>query len=124
MKRFCLFGLYILLSISVLYSQVFIDQKPFKTIEKQEGEIISLTFNLDGSELASGSEDKTCILWSFPEGKEIRSYSGFLGGVRASIFSKTKEFEYFFVAGDRTIKLFNAKNELINKYTGTAMTGI
>jgi WD40 repeat protein len=120
MKQICFFSFSLFIFVSTTFSQVFIDQKPFKTIKKQEAEIISLTFSNDGKELASGSEDKTCVLWSFPEGKELRSYSGFLGGVRATIFTENKEFKYFFVAGDRTIKLYDGKNEQINKYSGTA----
>ena len=51
------------------------------------GEVLSVSFNSDGTLLASGSEDKTIKLWNVATGQEIKTFYGHSGGVNSISFS-------------------------------------
>src|SRR6266542_4198688 len=101
MKKTFLLLATIIFSFS-LYSQSIPDPKPIKTLKKQEGAILSLAYQPDGTVLASGSEDKTCLLWSLPEGKVIGSLQGSLSGVHAVLY--TPDGSFVCTGGDKVIR--------------------
>ncbi len=114
MKSFLLF-LVSLLSIQS-YAQTFSDQKPIRLINKQDGAILSLAFQNDGKILASGSEDKTCVLWSYPDFKLTNTLTGHYSGVRSIFY--TPNGKYVCTAGDRTIRIYTIDGEYINTFGG------
>lgn len=97
------------LACGISYSQVFQDQKPVQVIRKQQGAILSVAFQHDGSMFASGAEDKTCIIWSYPEMKEVRTLTGHTAGVKTIIFAP--DLKYMYTAGDKSIRVYQTNGE-------------
>lgn len=117
MKTIAIF-LFLISGCLFITAQTFIDQKPFKQFKKQTGAIEALAFQSDGKVLASGSEDKTCVLFSFPDGQVLKTLTGFLGPVRAIFYTPNDKF--LCVGGDRTVKIYKTTGDYINTYTGPA----
>ncbi len=72
------------------------------------GEVNSLAFNLKGTTLASGSDDKTIKIWNFNRRKEIRTLKGHKGIIYCVAISRNGQ---TLVSGsqDNTIKVWNLK---------------
>lgn len=71
-------------------------------------EVNSLAFNPPGTNLASGSDDKTIILWNLKKRKEIRTFKGHKGIIYSVAISPDGQ---TLVSGsqDNTIKVWNLK---------------
>lgn len=108
--------LFIILIQLKCYTQTFKDQTPVKIIKNQEGAILSLAFQNDGKILASGSEDKTCILWSYPDFKLIKTLTGHYSGVQSILY--TPNGKYICTTGDRTIRIYSISGDFIKSYGG------
>lgn len=94
---------------NISFSQLFQDQKPVQVIKKQQGAILSVAFQHDGSMFAGGAEDKTCVMWSYPEMKEVRTLTGHTAGVKTIIF--TPDMKYLYTAGDKSIRVYQTNGE-------------
>jgi WD40 repeat protein len=118
MNIFRFSGFFILFVSEITFAQINIDQKPIKVFKKQEGAIFALAFNPDSKILASGSDDKTCLFRSIPDGKEVLSLTGFNNSVKACAF--TSDSKYFLAAIERTIRIYYPNGELVKQLGGTA----
>ncbi len=98
-----------ILTCNAAYSQHFQDQKPVQVLKKQQGAILSLAFQHDGSMFASGAEDKTCVIWSYHETKELRTLTGHTSGVKTVIFAP--DLKYVYTAGDKSIRVYQTNGE-------------
>jgi WD40 repeat protein len=56
-------------------------------LEGHTGRVLSVAFSPGGRTLASGSEDKTIILWDVSTGQQIRTLEGHAGWVSSVVFS-------------------------------------
>jgi WD40 repeat protein len=99
------------------FSQIDQDIKPVQVLKKQQGAILSLAFRPDGSMFASGADDKTCIIWSYPEMKELKTLAGHTSGVKSVIF--TPDLKYLYTAGDKSIKVYQTNGELMKTLPGS-----
>ncbi len=117
MKIISLFVIVALWQFTAL-AQIFNVQKPVKTLKKQSASILSLAFQPNGTALASGSEDKTCVLWNFPEGTILKTIAGYTNGVQAVFY--TPEGTYFCTGSNKYIKIFTPGGEYVNTYPGPA----
>lgn len=105
------------LASGISFSQLFPDQKPVHVIKKQQGAILSVAFQHDGSMFASGAEDKTCVLWSYPDWKELRTLTGHTAGVRTIIFAP--DMKYMYTAGDKSIRVYQISGEFQKQLPGS-----
>lgn len=103
---------------TAIFSQLNYSPEPVRILKSPNGGILSLAFHPNGTILASGMEDKTCDLWSFPEGKVLNSLTGFTFGVQALLFNPDGTF--LCASGDRTIKIYKTPAEYINTYQSSA----
>jgi len=99
-------------------AQVFYDQKPLKILKKQEASILSIAFQTDGKVLASGSEDKTCVLWNFPEATILNTITGYTNGVQAVFY--TPDGTCFCTGSNKYIKIYKPSGEFVKTYGGPA----
>jgi WD40 repeat protein len=95
----------------LIYSQIFEPVKPVMILKKQDGAIQSLAFSPDGKLLASGSKDKTCQLWSYPEGKPLNTIAGYVTGVQSLLF--TPDNQFLCMAVDKYIRVFKLSGEMV-----------
>ncbi len=98
--------------------QVFTDQKPIKTLKKHDAGVMSLAFQPDGKVLASGSDDKTCVLWNFPEGTIMNTISGNTHSVQAIVYAANGT--YLCTGTNKVIKIYKPNGEYADTYGGPA----
>lgn len=117
MRRLTLLTIVILFRLTA-WGQVFGDQKPIKIWKKQSGSILSLAFQPDGKALASGSDDKTCVLRNFPDGTVLNTITGYTNGVQSVFY--TPDGTYFCTGSNKYIKIYKPGGEYVNTYGGPA----
>jgi WD40 repeat protein len=120
MKLFHFASIFIWFVSEISTAQIISEPKPFAILKKQEGAILSLVFQPDGKMLATGSEDKTCVFWSIPEGKEVKSLTGFINSVKGCAY--TSDSRYFVIAVERSIRIYYPNGDFVNQLNGPATT--
>jgi WD40 repeat protein len=114
--RYSLIVLFFISELSI--AQESSDILPYLVLKKQQGSILSLAFQPDGKVLVSGSEDKSCVFWSFPEGKVISGISGLINSAKVVQF--TPDSKYFLVAVERGIRVYYPNGEFVKPLGGPA----
>lgn len=89
---------------------------PIIEINAHHHAITSLEFSQDSKMLATGSQDRTILIWNPATGKKIRSLGGFLLGISTLSFSADSQY----LAGsslDGTTRVWRIRSgEMINSY--------
>jgi WD40 repeat protein len=81
-------------------------------------DVSSVVFSPDGSQVLSGSYDRTVKLWDAATGRVIRTYTGHTGLVTSVAFSPDGR-QILSGSGDRTVKLWDTvTGEVIRTFTG------
>src|ERR1700694_3049909 len=99
-------SLLILSWIVVLWSVVpVVGQKPELSVQTgHSGQVLSIAFTSDSKLMASGSVDKTIVLWDPATGNELRALKGHTGTVGAVGFSPDDK-QLASGSADNTIKI-------------------
>lgn len=110
--------IFTILFLNIAFSQDNIVPVELQFKTRHSNYINSIAFNLDGTQLASGSRDKTIKLWSVKEQKLINTLSGHSSPVNSVAFSPDGTL-LASGSGDWTIKLWNVKKQkLIKTFSG------
>ncbi|MCK5861772.1 MAG: hypothetical protein KAH38_04770, partial [Candidatus Hydrogenedentes bacterium] len=78
-----------------------------KTIAAHTSGIGSVMYNADGTQLLSGSDDRSACRWSTATGDELKRYLGHSSGVRRAVFSPD-ELEVATGSYDSTMRLWDS----------------
>lgn len=70
------------------------------------GAVRSLTISHNGKLMASGSKDKTIVLWDMATHKQIRTFNGHNGSVHSVVFSEDDKF-IASASGDMTVRIWD-----------------
>jgi glucose/arabinose dehydrogenase len=80
------------------------DWKPLATLQGHEDVVFSIDFSKDGSQLVSGSFDKSVRLWNVAERKQLQCFTGHSDFVYAVAFDPNGKYVAS-ASKDRTVKL-------------------
>jgi WD40 repeat protein len=83
--------------------------KELRTLKGHKGGVICLAFSPAGDRLASGSADKTAILWDAETGKAVHTLAGHQGEVRCMSFSSSGA-ELFTGCTDKLARVWDTVN--------------
>lgn len=105
--------------ISVLLTCLQAYNQDYKTVIKEfkhDNKVFSVAFSPDGKTLASGSEDKTLILWNLEEEEPLHTFEGHFSTINDIVFHPKGK--YIYSAGDKTIRIWKPDGTYINKLRG------
>ncbi len=105
-----------LLLLTLLCAAAIGQDNPIHSFKSQNGFIQSLAVSPDGKLLLSGSEDKSIVLWSLTEQKEITTLNRHHYNVYALCF--TPDGNYFASGGDKNIIIWDKEGRYIKKLAG------
>jgi WD40 repeat protein len=116
---------FIFLSLALLTAsvaaQVLEPQTPYKILKKQDGSVASVAFSGNGQLLATGSDDKTCVIWSFPDCKEATSIAGLNMGIKGLVFMPDNQSLCLIL--DRFVRTFKTSGQPVSSFAAST-TGL
>ncbi|MBN1414353.1 MAG: WD40 repeat domain-containing protein [Bacteroidales bacterium] len=112
---FLLYILVILLAIPSLRAQDDPGKDALFVLNKHSEAVKSVAFSADGSRLATGSDDKTIVIWDTRTGKAITTIDNNFFPVKALQFYTGDE---LFVASGPDIKLIDFQGKILTTYAG------
>jgi WD40 repeat protein len=92
------------------------EQKPIMIIKKHKAAVQSLAFSPDSKYLASGSEDKTAVIWDLQTFEPFKTFPDHFSTVKVVIF--TPDQQYIITSGDNTFKRWSLNGGTNSVYTG------
>ena len=88
-----------------------------KTLSGHTSAVRSVVYNLDGTQLLTGSDDRSALLWDLGTGEELQRYVGHGSSVRRAVFSPD-ELEIATGSNDTTMRLWEtATGEQLGSYS-------
>lgn len=100
---------------STIYRAIY-DIKEKNRIQGHLDGVWSADFSPDGSQIVTGSLDKTIKLWHL-DGQEINQINGHTGAIRSTIFSPDGQM-ILSSSSDKTIALWNLQGDHLHTFTG------
>ena len=79
---------------------------PSVVLTGHKGEVLSVAFSSDGTQLLTGSKDKTAILWNAQTGELIKNVTGHKHRIQSVAFSPTDATRILTGSWDKTAKLW------------------
>ena len=97
-----------LTAIAIVFSiSVVMGQKPELSVQTgHSGQVLSIAFTSDSKLMASGSVDKTIVLWDPATGNQLRTLKGHTGTVNSVAFSPDDK-QLASGSADNTIKIWD-----------------
>ncbi len=87
-----------------------------KEFKDHDENVFSVAFSPDGKLLASGSEDKTMLLYNLETDELLHTFEGHFSTINDIAFNPKGK--YIFSAGDKTIRIWKPDGTYINKIRG------
>lgn len=99
----------LLLLFFIIFSCSSLDNQVSKPLRHNKA-VYSVSFSPDGTQIISGSGDKTIKIWDAKNGYLIKSYSGHTEAVFSVAFNNDGNF-FISGSGDQTLRLWRVENE-------------
>jgi WD40 repeat protein len=94
------------------------EEKPILKLSKHNEAVLSVAWNPDGKTIATGSEDKTVIIWDVEKGEVIATLQGFIRGVNGLCW--TPDGDNLLAAGDKTIQVWDKAGKKLRVIGGAS----
>ena len=95
------------------------EEQAFQVLKKHSAPVLGIQFSPDGKLLASGSEDKTAILWSAETYEPLHVMATFAFPVRGLAFYYTRESKTLLTNGDYVIKQWTLDGQPLKVIPGS-----
>jgi WD40 repeat protein len=104
------------LSFASAFPQSVREEKPVMKLSKHSAPVTAVAYSIDGKILATGSEDKTVILWNTTTGEALYTLEGHVRAVSAVVF--TPDGKNLITAGDRNIQIWTLDGKKVKTLLG------
>jgi WD40 repeat protein len=94
------------------------EEKPVLKLNKHSAAVLSIAWSPDGNTIATGSEDKTVLLWDAEKGEVISTLQGFIRGVNGLCW--TPDGNNLLAAGDKTIQVWDKGGKKVRVIGGAS----
>jgi WD40 repeat protein len=103
-----------IISIIQTYSQ---EEKPIKKFSKHSESVLTIAWSPDGKTIATGSDDKSVLIWDAEKGEVKATLKGFIRGVNGLCW--TPDGENLLAAGDKTIQVWDKDGRKLRNIGGS-----